>query len=1200
MSKDSSLNSVFCAALEIASPDERVAYLDRACAHDPQLRSRVQQLLDAHFQAGSFMEAPATDLLSPEGLGAERSSSLAEGPGSRIGPYKLLQQIGEGGMGVVYMAEQEHHVRRKVALKIIKPGMDSAQVIARFEAERQALAMMDHVNIARVLDAGTTHRRPLAPREGAPLAEREVYDGRPYFVMELVHGVPITRYCDDSHLTPRERLELFVPVCQAIQHAHQKGIIHRDVKPSNVLVTLHDGKPVPKVIDFGVAKAIDQRLTERTLFTQFGAIVGTFEYMSPEQAEMSGLGVETRSDIYSLGVLLYELLTGTTPLSRKRLKDTALPEVLRLIREEEAQRPSTRLRSSDMLPAIAAARKTEPARLSRLVRGELDWIVMKALEKDRTRRYESASGLARDIERYLADEPVEACPPSAMYKLRKFARKHKKVLATSAAFVLLLVTGIITSTWQAVRATEAEAHANSQKAAAEEDRDRAQDAQHRAQDAQHRAQDAQHEAEKQRRIAQGERDRALEEKKRADAETEIAQGVKEFLYRDVLGQANPFNQIGPHARLGRDLRMQDALDEAARGIKGKFANRPQIEVAVRTIIGDAYRVMGQLAKAKEQLETALAMSTKNVGPEHPNTLAVQSNLGNLYASQGQYAKAKELLERTLATEQRVLGPEHRDALATMLNLAGVHFETQQYAKAEELFREVVRCYVRDLGEKDPVTLVARQNLAEAYTAQGQHAKAEALTLKVLEARRQVLGPDHPDTLQSLGSLAILHLYKSEFARAESLSKEVERASSRVLGPEHPLTLLAMMHVAAAQKGQGDFAGAEAGYLKVLERSKRALGPDHYLTGAILHNLAELYGQQKEYGKARPLVEQALESQLRVLGEEHLETLTTMNQLGVIYYVQRMDDKAELLFRKAWEGMSRALGDDHPDVLMTAQNLIALYQRQRQLDRVIPLLEKVLESQQRSLGEKHADTLATTYSLADMFRQLGQFAKAEPLYEKALERMAPDDPRTLVAMNNLAVVYSAQKKYARAEPLLKKALAGHQRRLGPEHPTTLMFLGNLATFYGDWKKYPEEGKYRHQLLEAQRKRLPADDPNLAATLALLGQCLLNQEKFAAAEPILGECRKIYDQRLPESWMRFWATSMLGASLAGQKKYAEAEPLLLQGYKGMKDREQTIRMPWRTIRLTQAVERLVQLYDAWDKKDQADEWRKKLPSAKSEMP
>ena len=366
---------------------------------------------------------------------------IAERPGSMIGPYKLKEQIGEGGFGLVFVAEQQEPVKRKVALKVIKPGMDTREVMARFKAERQALALMDHPNIARVLDAGATD------------------SGRPYFVMELVRGIPITDYCDQNQLAPRDRLDLFVTVCQAVQHAHQKGIIHRDIKPSNVLVTSHDGKPVAKVIDFGVAKAINQQLTERSIYTQFAQMIGTPLYMSPEQAEMSGLDIDTRSDIYSLGVLLYELLTGTTPFDKKRFAKAAYDEIRRLIREEEPPKPSTRLSTSDSIASIAAQRHTEPAKLSKLIRGDLDWITMKALEKDRTRRYETANGLARDIERYLSDEPVEACPPSATYRLRKFARKNRAALTTAAAIALLLVAGVAVSTWQAVRATQAEAAA---------------------------------------------------------------------------------------------------------------------------------------------------------------------------------------------------------------------------------------------------------------------------------------------------------------------------------------------------------------------------------------------------------------------------------------------------------------------------------------------------------------------------------------------------------------------------------------------------------------------------------------------------------------------------------------------------------------------------------------------------------------------
>jgi serine/threonine protein kinase len=412
--------SLFCAALERSSAEDRAAYLDAACAGDRELRARVEALLRAHEQAGGFLrENP--EARDPRGTTDE---PRAEGPGTRIGPYKLLEQIGEGGMGVVWMAEQQEPVRRRVALKIIKAGMDSAQVVARFEAERQALALMDHPHIAKVFDGGRT-------------------SGRPYFVMELVKGIPITRYCDEHRLTPRQRLELFSPVCQAIQHAHQKGIIHRDVKPSNVLVAPYDGKPVVKVIDFGVAKATGQRLTERTLFTGFGAVVGTLEYMSPEQAELNNQDIDTRSDIYSLGVLLYELLTGTTPLTKERLRQAAFTEMLRAIREEEPPRPSTRLSSSGTLPSIAASRQMEPAKLTRLVRGELDWIVMKALEKDRNRRYETANSFVLDVQRYLDGEPVQAVPPRAGYRLRKFVRRNKGPVIAVGVVLLVLLAGVV-------------------------------------------------------------------------------------------------------------------------------------------------------------------------------------------------------------------------------------------------------------------------------------------------------------------------------------------------------------------------------------------------------------------------------------------------------------------------------------------------------------------------------------------------------------------------------------------------------------------------------------------------------------------------------------------------------------------------------------------------------------------------------------
>ena len=457
------VKELFVAALELPDPKSRQAFLERECAADAELRQRLEALLKAHENPASVLERPLAAVEPPVMSAAQECPAgpepsetgyyhdPSEEVGSIIaGKYKLLEALGQGGMGDVFMAQQTAPVKRLVALKLIKPGMDSRQVLARFEAERPALALMDHPNIAKVLDAGATE------------------SGRPFFVMELVKGVPITRFCDARQLSPRERLELFIPVCQAIQHAHQKGVIHRDIKPSNVLVALYDDRPVPKVIDFGVAKATGSQLTDASLVTGFGALVGTPEYMSPEQAQLNQLDIDTRSDVYALGVLLYELLTGTTPIDRKRLGQNALLEILRVIREEEPPRPSARLSTCETLASIAATRRTEPAKLARLMRGDLDWIVMKCLEKERSRRYETANALARDLGRYLHDEVVEARPPSAGYRLRKFMRKHRTALAMAETVLLLLVAGVAVSTWQAVRATRAESEMAQARDAAEQ------------------------------------------------------------------------------------------------------------------------------------------------------------------------------------------------------------------------------------------------------------------------------------------------------------------------------------------------------------------------------------------------------------------------------------------------------------------------------------------------------------------------------------------------------------------------------------------------------------------------------------------------------------------------------------------------------------------------------------------------------------
>jgi serine/threonine protein kinase/tetratricopeptide (TPR) repeat protein len=721
---------IFLQALEKPVPAERHAYLCEICGEDETIRRRVEALLAAYERADNFLAAPVAVAEVPADL------RMCEQPGSLIGPYKLLELIGEGGMGVVYHAEQQRPVRRRVALKVIKPGMDSKQVIGRFEAERQALAMMDHPNIAKVHDGGATP------------------EGRPFFVMELVKGLPITEYCDKTCLGTRQRLELFLDVCHAVQHAHQKGIIHRDLKPSNVLVEIHDVRPVVKIIDFGISKAIGQQLTDKTLFTGVAQMVGTPMYMSPEQAGLSSLDVDTRSDVYSLGVLLYELLTGTTPFDSETLKKAGYDEMRRIVREDEPPKPSTRLSTLQIaaLSTIAERRGLEPKKLGLELRGELDWIVMKALEKDRDRRYETASTFAADIERYLHDEPVEACPPSPGYRVRKFVHRNRRALITTGVITIALVAATVVSAWQAVLAREAQRQAEADRTQAETDRDRAKAAERQA-------------FLNERQALQNE-GRARRAESRAATEAAVAAAVNRFLQYDLLGMENSRQALVDNGFWAEpDVTMRELVHRAEAKIGERFRDQPLVEAAIRNAIGNVHYSVGELNLAATHFERALALYKANLGPSNPTTFGTQNSLVFVYRDMGRYSEACDLSTDAAEHAKKTFGPEDPQACNFMDQQAQTFQKAGKLDEAERMLWALLA--IDRKHKRQPAVAKDASFLSRNLLMQQKYVEAEATARESLAAYEKYR-PDHFGPFVVGGLLGRALLGQGKYAAAEPL------------------------------------------------------------------------------------------------------------------------------------------------------------------------------------------------------------------------------------------------------------------------------------------------------------------------------------------------------------------------------------------------------------------------------------------------
>jgi len=833
------------------------------------------------------------DASVPDPRDDTRTDASGTPPGLAFDAYRLLQKIGEGGMGEVWHAEQTRPVRRQVALKIIKAGMDTAQVVARFEAERQALALMDHPAIATVFDAGSTP------------------EGRPYFAMEYVKGEPITAYCDRHRLGTKARLELLILVCEGVQHAHQKGIIHRDLKPSNVLVTLQDDRPVPKIIDFGVAKATTLHLTERSLFTELGVLIGTPEYMSPEQAELTGLDIDTRTDVYALGVLLYELLTGSLPFDRKDLRRAGLLEIQRVIREKEPPRPSTRITQlGSGSVEVAHNRHTEPRRLASQLRGDLDWITMKALEKDRTRRYDTVIGLANDVRRHLRNEPVVAGPPSAVYGARKFVRRHLFGVGTAAAFVLLLLAFGVTMAIQAQRIAN--------------------------------------------------------ERDRANREVETSRQISDFM----MGL---FSVSEPSEAVANSITAREILDRGSDKIRDQLETVPGTRAALMVTMGNVYRRLGLYERAQSLLSQALALRQRQFGTRSLEAAASLAYVGDVLESRGQSADAERLLRDALAIRREHLGDHHlevaesmeslgyclmsqarydeaekfqRGALQIRQDLLGasaipvahswtavgdVLFDRADLAGAERAFRAALAIQ-RTLRNRDhPEVTYCRENLAAVLIRQGRYAESEVTYRETLEALRNRLGPEHPELAMTLSNLgATLHLQR-KYGEALAAYVQAESLARKGLGGAHPRVARYLRNKGQTLNAMGQYVEAERAFREALTIDRSGLGADHPSVGTDLMWLSSSLRYRRKFGEAELLSREAVKILEQKGGSDNPRAKEARGVLGLALAAKGQWAEAEPLL-VAYHAALQASRDVEGDPGEVVRHLVAMYEAQRKPDK----------------------------------------------------------------------------------------------------------------------------------------------------------------------------------------------------------------------------------------------------------------------------
>jgi serine/threonine protein kinase/tetratricopeptide (TPR) repeat protein len=943
---------IFESALDLEPKAGRDACIRRQCGEDAALLRQVQALIEAHEAGESFLPGQPT--------GGPSSAGLTMQPGARIARYRLLEKLGEGGCGVVYLAEQEEPVHRRVALKIIKLGMDTRSVTARFEAERQALALMDHANIAKVLDAGATET------------------GRPYFVMELVGGVKITDYCQQNHLDTRQRLDLFMQVCRAIQHAHQKGIIHRDIKPSNVLVATQDGVAIPKVIDFGIAKATQGKLTDQTAFTAFEQFLGTPAYMSPEQAQLGGLDVDTRSDIYSLGVLLYELLTGRTPFDAKELLAVGLEAMRRTICEKEPPTPSTRLKLDLAAQQAQGPSGPKTKNQNSKIANDLDWIVMKCLEKDRARRYETANGLAMDIERHLSDEPVVAGPPGTFYRLGKFVRRNRTGVAVVAGVTIALLVGVAASLWEARQ--QSLLHQKAQTAQINESRER----------------------------------------QKAQAEAAKSKLVADFL-KDML------RTVRPSIALGRDTTLlREILDKTAARVGKDLTNQPEVEIELRHVLAATYHDLQLYPQAEQMDRETLQLSRARLGPENLYVARSLLGLGLSLLELGKCTEADSYLGESLKLYRKLEGDENTDVALVLNALATSSADQGRFAAAEAMYREALRIHRKLHGEADADSAWTLENIAGVTAMQGRLAEAETLHHEALTSQRAILGKEHPDIAHTLSNLGFTLLEQNKLSEAETSFEESLQMQRKLSGTESPALAKTLVGMAAVRQGQGRMEEAERMNREALVMQRKLLKPEDPGIVNTIDNLTTVLTEEGRFSEAEPLLRevQAMQRSLPRYEKSHLPSM--LLRLALVLQQQNQSKEAEDLDREVLSILKGLPGPVLTDFAAALVNLGLLLGQQGRYEDVEALYGQYLEILRTKVppddpGFANALAVLTSTLLTEQ-----KFAEAEPVARECLAirgKRIPDAWRTFSARGMLGSILLGQKKYAQAEPMLLASYEG---------------------------------------------------------------------------------------------------------------------------------------------------------------------------------